>query len=236
MTKSKEHKKFISVVIAAFNEEGNIKQLTERIVKTLQTKYNYEIIYVVAGTDKTLNIIKSFKNKNIKVLYDKNPNGLGNDFKKGFKKISTKADYVVTMDADLNHQPEEIPRLLKHIDQYDIIIGSRHVAGGKVENTPCWKKLISGIANVAFIILSGLKIKDKTSGFRVYKRKIIMDLANSYSCRNFEFLLEMLLIAKKKKYTMFEAPITFKYRVNGQSKFRIIKTAIGYLKLIRKIR
>ena len=228
--------KFVSVVIAAFNEQDNIKELTDRLVKTL--KKNYEIIYVIAGTDNTLKIVKSLKakNNNIRYLYSKKPAGLGVDFKKGFKIVSKKADFVLTMDADLNHQPEEIPRLMKFADKYDIIVGSRHVKGGKTENIPQWKKFVSGIANVTFVILSGLRVRDKTSGYRVYKKKIIDIISKEYTCQNFEFLLEMLLIAKKKKFTIFEVPITFKYRIHGQSKFRLFNSLWGYIKLIRKVR
>lgn len=233
----KEAKKrpFISAVIAAFNEENNIIPLTKRLIKVLDNKnYDYEIIYVVAGQDKTLENLKTIKNNKIKHHYSKNPKGLGNDYKIGFSMISKKADYVLTMDADLNHQPEEIPRFLNAIKDCDIVIGSRHVSGGKRQNIPKWKMAISDFTNVFFTVLSGLKIKDKTSGYRLYKKNVLDQIYKRYQSKNFEFLLEILLIAKKLKLKITEVPITFKYRIHGQSKFRILKTGIGYLKLLLK--
>ncbi|MFA5175692.1 MAG: glycosyltransferase [Candidatus Nanoarchaeia archaeon] len=223
-------KKFISVVIAALNEEKNIKNLTERLIKILEN-YNYEIIYSIAGKDKTLDELKGLKNKNIKIIYSESPEGLGIDFKKGFKNISEKADYVITMDADLNHQPEEIPSLLEKAEDYDIVIGSRWIKGGKVEFLPLWKRAISGLTNYVFYIITELNIKDKTSGFRIYKKEAIDRLYKEYKSKNFEFLVEMLLIAQKMKMGIIEVPITFKYRLHGKSKFRF-RMSLGYLKLL----
>lgn len=228
-------KKKISVVIAAFNEEKNVTSLTKRIIKTIEKKFNYEIIYVVAGNDGTQKTLSNLKNKKIKILYSKKALGLGYDFKKGFKEISKDTDYVLTMDADLNHQPEEILNFTKVIDKYDVVIGSRHVSGGSRKNIPVFKKVVSDFTNLFFTLFFGVKIRDKTSGYRMYKKKAIDYLYKRYKSKNFEFLLELLLIAKKAKMKMTEVPITFIYRIHGTSKFHLIKTGIGYLKLLLKI-
>lgn len=155
-------KVFISTVIAVFNEENNIIPLTKRLIKVLEKEGNFEIIYIISGEDNTLENIKTIKDNRIKISYSKKPKGLGKDFKTGFSIISKNANYVLTMDADLNHQPEEIPRFLKKIEENDIVIGSRHVLGGKRENIPLWKIIISDFTNIFFTILSGVKTKDKT--------------------------------------------------------------------------
>lgn len=222
----------VSVVIAALNEAGNIKQLTERIIRTLEKDYRYEIIYSLAGTDNSLQILNQIKNKNIKISHSIRPYGLGHDFKKGFDLVSKDSEFIITMDADLNHQPEEIPLLLNKAPEFDIIIGSRGVKGSIRKTIPLWKRIISDFTNFVFSTLFRLKIKDKTSGFRIYNKKAFELLYKKYKCKNFEFLLEILLIAKSLDLSMTEVPITFKYRVTGQSKFRFFKVGRGYLKLL----
>jgi dolichol-phosphate mannosyltransferase len=224
----------ISVVIAAFNEQENIEILTKKLLKALSIYTSFEIIYVVAGTDRTREIIERFNNPHIKMIYGKKPTGLGNDFKKGFLRVSRNSDYVITMDADLNHQPEEIKRFIPLMKKNDIVIGSRHVHGSVRKSIPFWKRIISDFTNTVFSIISGVKIKDKTSGFRSYRRTVIQSIARKYTCKNFEFLLEILLIAKKLGYSMAEVPITFTYRTRGTSKFRVFTTLVGYFRLLFK--
>jgi len=219
---------FISVVIAALNEEKNIKPLVERLLEVLGKKYDYELIFPVAGTDKTAGLLKSFKNKKIKILYSRNPRGIGLDFKKGFEAVSGKADYVITMDADLNHQPEEIPRLLKFANAYDIVIGSRHVKGSITTSIPFFKRMISNFTNMIFNMVSDIDIHDKTSGFRLYRRDVLSTIAKEYARKDFTFLTEILYISRKHDFRIKEVPITFIYRVAGKSKFNFVKVGAAY--------
>ena len=150
----KDLKPYLSIVIAAFNEEKNIEELTLRIDKTMKSlNIPYELIYVIAGTDNTINIVRNKeKSLPIKSFYNAQPGGLGTDFKKGFAAVSPSAKYVITMDADLNHHPEQIPALLNAIKEkkVDIVIGSREVSGSVIINIPKWKRGVSKIANTVF--------------------------------------------------------------------------------------
>ena len=228
----------LSVVIAAFNEESNIEELTLRIDKALKTyKIPYELIYVIAGTDNTIKIAYELQKKlPITIFYTPQPGGLGYDFKKGFAAVSPSAQYVLTMDADLNHHPEEIPLFLKKIKEKnaDIVVGSRVIEGGITENIPGWKRFVSKIANTVFKLITNIPVQDKTSGYRLYKNKVIQQIAPEIHSKNFEFLMEILIIAAKKKYVITEIPITFTYRIHGKSKMNFIKTAMGYAKLLMK--
>jgi len=225
----------LSVVISAYDEEENIEDLTERLLKVLpQISNDFEIIYVVDGEDKTKEKIESFRSKNIKLIYNKTPLGLPAAFKIGFNNVSEHTEYVVTMDADLNHAPEELPNLLNKIIESgaDITIGSRELEGSKVIDHPFLKRALSKFTNILFSILTGLNITDKTSGFRIYKKEAILRLSNAYKSKDFEFVLELLLLAKKYKYSINEVPITFTFRKKGKSKLDILKVGIGYLKLL----
>src|SRR4051794_4018448 len=107
----------LTVVIAAYNEIDNIAPLTSRLIATLDGMKGtrWRLIYVIEGEDGTVEAARKFaaQRPEISILYNARPSGLGNAFKKGFAAIPEDTDLVVTMDADLNHQPEEIPRLVR---------------------------------------------------------------------------------------------------------------------------
>ena len=233
----KKNQAYLSIVIAAFNEEENIKDLTIRIGKALRSIHvPYELVYVIAGTDKTLAIVKQLQKNmpQIRYHYSQQPGGLGNDFKKGFSMVSSNSTYVLTMDADLNHQPEEIIHFLEAMKRTnaDIVIGSREAKGAHATSIPAWKRFVSHIANMVFTVITFIRIKDKTSGYRLYKNEIIQKIAPKITSKNFEFLMEILLVAQRSKYHMVEIPITFTYRIHGKSKMNLLKTGCGYLKLL----
>ena len=106
----------ISAVIPVYNEEEVIDEFSSRLVESLkETASDYEVIFIVEGDDGTLAKLKELTTANPRIRLDYNEKrlGLGKAMKKGLSLISHDADYVLTMDADLNHQPEEIQKLLK---------------------------------------------------------------------------------------------------------------------------
>src|SRR5271167_4046382 len=165
----------ITVVIAAYNEKENFGPLTERLIRTLDALpgSSWNLIYVIEGTDGTVEVARGFAvtRREIEVQYAEQPSGLGHAFRRGFNAIPSDADFVVTMDADQNHQPEEIPRLLAVARErgVDIVVGSRRVNDSEVAGMPHWKSAISGLVNRVMRIMMGVQIKDMTSGFRVYR-------------------------------------------------------------------
>lgn len=226
----------LSVVIAAYNERENVTPLTERLRRTLDSlAVDWELLYVVEGTDGTLETLEAIAREvpRIKVLYRSEPSGLGAAFRRGFAAIRADADVVVTMDADLNHQPEEIPALLaaRKASDADIVVGSRFVRGSSVTGIPLWKMVLSGSMNAAMRVLWGLKTRDKTSGFRLYRGKVLRSL--SFRNDNFAFLPELLIDASRKGCSILEVPIRFTVRVHGVSKMHILRTSRSYLALLR---
>jgi len=227
---------FISIVIAVYDEEKNVKELTERIYNSMQKlKIDFELIYVIDGTDNTYNILRNMQktHKNLILFYSQKRRGFAAAFKKGFKAINPKATHILTMDGDLNHQPEEIHLLIKKMKDTnaDIVIGSRYIKGGQIDKMPLWKRIVSAFANIVLQLRFGLKIKDKTSGYRLYKCKVIDSIIDNLKYKNFEFLMEILIKAKEKGYKIVETPIRFKMRIYGKSKFQFFKMIIQYIKL-----
>jgi dolichol-phosphate mannosyltransferase len=227
----------LSVVIAAYDERENVAPLARRLHAALSSLsgWTWEIIWVVEGNDGTKEALEGLSNEvpGMKVLWSGQPSGLGAAFRRGFAAVAPDADHVVTMDADLNHQPEELPRLLdaavsRHLD---ILVGSRFVRGGEVRGIPLWKRALSGSINMAMRLLYGVTVRDKTSGYRVYRASSLGRLP--FRNDRFAFLPEILVSAHRLGMKVEEEPILFIYRVHGESKMRIVETSRSYLSLFR---
>jgi len=114
---------------------------------------------------------------NIRVLRRGSKAGLGAAYLAGFEyALDAGADVVVTMDCDLSHQPEEIPSLVDAISNAGCVVGSRYVAGGRIENWPERRRFLSAAANRFVRLLFSMPIADCTSGYRAYRRDVIKDI------------------------------------------------------------
>ncbi len=224
-------------MIAAYDEAENAERLTRRLDAVLRSLAGCqsELLFVVEGRDGTRDILEGLTGEipNLRILYAEDPGGLGKAFRRGFAAVSPDSDYVLTMDADLNHQPEEIPRLLQAARDRDadILVGSRFVEGGRVDGTPPWKLLLSGTLNVIMRIVFRLRVRDKTSGFRIYRTEALRRL--EFENENFAFLPEILIRANALRMRIVEEPIHFIFRTAGKSKMHIVTTAWSYLSLMR---
>ena len=227
----------LTAVIAAYNEEENVEALTRRLDQSLRTlsDCSWEIVFVVEGRDRTREILERLSSEipGVRILYLEEPSGLGNAFRQGFAAVDPDTDLVVTMDADLNHQPEEIPRLVEALRRTgsDIVVGSRFLPESQVEGTPLWKRFLSGTMNFLMRYLYGLTVHDKTSGFRIYRAAALRQIR--FTNPAFAFLPEMLISAHQAGLKIAEEPIRFVFRTEGQSKLRILPTTLSYLSLLR---
>lgn len=226
----------VSVVIAAYNEVETIDPLTRRLHAALKSipDCTRELIFVVEGRDGTREALeaRAAEVPGIRILYREEPTGLGEAFRRGFAAVAEDAEIVVTLDADLNHQPEEIPRLVAilHDTGADVVVGSRFVAGSRVEGSPLWKRALSGAANLAMRWLYGLRVLDATSGFRIYRKVVLQEV--SYSSNAFSFLPELLIRINAAGYRIIEEPIHFIFRREGTSKLPLWTTSWSYLSLL----
>ena len=227
----------LSAVIAAYDEEKNIEALTRRLHAVLSERGEpWELIFIIEGEDGTRAIVEELHRElggEIRILYNAVPAGLGAAFRRGFAAVAHDAELVLTMDADLNHQPEEIPRLLEGLrrSSADIVVGSRFVAGSEVTATPRWKRMLSGTINAWMRVLFGLPVRDQTSGFRVYRADALRTL--SFRNDQFAFLPEMIIRAHTTGLRIIEEPIHFIYRREGASKMKFWATSRSYLSLLK---
>lgn len=227
----------ICAVIAAWNERENLEALTRRLHRTLLAMPGiaFEIVYVIEGEDGTRGIAERLQEElgSIRILYSPKPGGLGAALRRGFASVPEDADLVLTMDADLNHQPEEIPRLVEALlrANADLVIGSRAVAGSEVSGTPGWKRFLSRVLNVVMQILFGGSVRDKTSGYRIYRAHVLRKVRHRQN--DFSSLPEIAIRAHRAGFRIAEEPIHFIFRREGQSKMKFWATSISYLSLLR---
>jgi len=221
----------ISVVIPAFNEEHNIGfvlQSTHEVLKKMGLPY--EVIVVNDGSmDRTTDVAKEH---NVILVNNGKNLGKGAALKAGF--IRAKGQFVVTMDADGSHQPEDIPALLNPIlknDDVKATIGSRFVDDVGKNSTTKLHLIGNKIINALILFLLGRVISDSQSGFRAFKREALKKLALSSS--RYEIESEMTIKMLKNDFIIREVPIRCKQRKAGSTKvnsfndgFRIFKAII----------
>ncbi|MBO8174022.1 MAG: glycosyltransferase family 2 protein [Thermococcus sp.] len=222
----------ISVIVPTYNERENLEELVSRISKALES-YGFEIVIVDDDSpDKTWEKAQELaQNYPVRVIRRTKEKGLSSAVIRGFKEA--KGDIFVVMDADLQHPPEVIPRLIEAIESgADIAIGSRYVKGGKVENWYWWRKLISkGAIMIGRVALPKIRnIKDPVSGFFALRREVVENV--ELNPVGFKILLEILIKGKYSK--VVEIPYTFGLRKSGESKLSQ-KQIFNYLRHLYRL-
>jgi dolichol-phosphate mannosyltransferase len=222
----------ISAVIPLYDEEEVIDEFSDRLIRSLRAlNADYEIIFVIEGTDATLQKVTDLARNNprVRVDYSLKRLGLGKATKKG------QSNYVLTMDSDLNHDPEEIEHLLKASRDADVVIGCRSKTRGFVHELPWFKRMVSATTNWVLRNAFSMNSSDITSGFRIYSMKTIESIRDELVAKNFEVTAELLIRAKKKGFSITEVPITFTRRPRGTSKLSFVKSGIGYVTLLLRL-
>jgi dolichol-phosphate mannosyltransferase len=156
--------------------------------------------------------------------------GYGMALKEGF--AAARGRYVVTMDADLSHDPALLPAMMAAMAGADVVIASRYVSGGSSE-WPAFRRILSVILNRVYSLVLWLPIRDVSSGYRVYDGRVLDELA--ITCRNFDALEEILVRAYCRGARIVEVPMRYQRRAHGRSHARLLPFAISYLKTLLKM-
>src|SRR5215208_4161408 len=154
------------------------------------------------------------------VLRRKGPRGYGRSLLDGYRR-ALEGGYarLVQLDADFSHDPRRIPALVEASRAADVVIGSRYCEGGGVENWPVRRRLLSRFANAYVTRITGLRVRDATSGFRCYTRRALRALLEGrVAGEGYAFLVEATYRARRAGLRVAEVPITFTDRREGQSK------------------
>ena len=155
-------------------------------------------------------------------------------------------DVIVTIDCDLSHDPAEIPRMLQSITEgADVVIGSRYVKGGGVENWSLFRRLLSRWGNRYTAFMLGVPVRDCTSGFRAYRSDVIQTgVIGATNSAGYAFLSEVLLrLRREGQFSIEEIPITYRDRTSGESKMNTtiisesmrLVTKWGLTRLLRRL-
>ena len=209
------------VIIPTYNEAGFIHKLLSDLF-TL----NLDVLVVDDGSsDGTINLAKTVdtQGNQINFLTRDTKLGLGSAYRSGFAwALKNGYERIIQMDADGSHQVNDLQAILRYSDEnpeVELIIGSRWIAGGAIENWSKFRELLSRSANRYTQIMLQLGVRDATAGFRIYKSPLIQRMrVESVKSEGYCFQIEMTRAAQSVQALIAEYPITFKERETGSSK------------------
>ena len=225
------------VVVPTYNERDSLPLL----VAGLMQQQNVRILVVdddsPDGTGALAHELAERHPGRIRVMHRHQNRGLGRSYVDGLKlALDEPVDLICQMDADLSHDPAQLPRLIAASAHADVIIGSRYVAGGRIVNWPLRRRMLSRFANIYVRTVTRLSARDCTSGYRCWRRDALASMPlDRFISDGYSFLVEMLYVAARRGSRIAEVPITFVERRLGESKLSrsvLIESAIAPWRLI----
>lgn len=232
------------VIVPTYNEADNLDEL---VTQLLALPVNLGVIIVDDNSpDGTGDMADKWTEKfpdRVHVIHRPGKMGLGTAYIAGFRKglDELNALRLMTMDADFSHNPHYIPAMIELSQQKHVVIGSRYVPGGG-QHGCTWKRvMLSKIANMVAKILLGLKAKDTTAGFRLYRREVLLSIPlDQVFSSGYSFLVEMLFMCQRRGWQIGEVPIIFEDRRAGTTKIsrnEVIKAQYTVFRLfLRRLR
>ncbi len=210
----------VLIVMPTYNERQNLEIIVGRIREAVPAA---DLLVVDDNSpDGTGDLADKLaeKDTSVQVMHRTEKAGLGRAYVAGFTwALERGYDLIVEMDADGSHRPEDLPKLLATAGSADAVIGSRYVPGGTVVNWPKSREFLSKGANIYNRIMLGVRVRDATGGFRVYRAETLrkIDLRGIQSA-GYCFQIDMTLRVLQRGMTITEVPITFVERERGASK------------------
>jgi glycosyltransferase involved in cell wall biosynthesis len=209
------------VIVPTYNEADNIDPL---LTQLLALPVDLGVIVVDDNSpDGTGDLADKWDEKypeRVYVVHRAGKLGLGTAYIAGFHKgFELEANRLMTMDADFSHNPLYIPAMIELSNEKHVVIGSRYVPGGGAINCS-WKRIMmSKIANRVARVGLGLKAKDATAGFRLYRREVLQSIPlDEIFSSGYSFLVEMLFMCQRRGWQIGEVPIVFEDRRMGTTK------------------
>ena len=214
------------VIIPSYNESENIIEIINDITKQ---KESFNVLIVDDNSpDKTYELVEEEiikKPKRVFLIRRKKKLGLGSAYIEGFKwAIDNGYERIFEMDADYSHDPKDLSRMNVFLDNdgYDVVIGSRYISGVNVINWPIQRVLLSYFASIYARLITGVPLRDLTSGFVGYKVSVLKSvLKENVRFNGYAFQIEMKFKAYSKGFKIIEIPIIFTDRTKGESKMSL---------------
>lgn len=208
------------VIIPTYNEKENVEPLLQRVFAEVP---GIEVLIVDDNSPDGTGAIAdraAAADPRVHVMHRPGKLGLGSAYIAGFR-YALERDYeaVFEMDADFSHSPESLPVFLRELETADLVLGSRYLYGVTVVNWPLKRLILSYGANVYSRIITGMRVKDLTGGFKCFRRRVLeaVDWSRVRS-DGYAFQIEITFKAWRKGFRIREIPIVFVDRKAGESK------------------
>lgn len=219
----------LSVILPTYNEKDNILPLLGKIRKTLTTHLNdCELIVVDDNSPDGTGKLAQEKYQNdprVKIFIRENERGLATAIKFGI--LNSTGENLVVMDTDFNHDPALIPQMIELLKHYDLVIGSRFVTGGGMEDKK--RYWLSLLYNYALRIFLWLSTRDNLSGYFAIRRERLMSLpANRIFFGYGDYFMRLNFFALKQNFKIIEVPVFYQLRKGGQSKSSFFRMFLQY--------
>lgn len=215
----------IIIVLPTYNEAENLPKLVSAL---FSLPLDLGILVVddnsPDGTGQIADELSEQHRGNVHVLHRAGKLGLRSAYIEGFRKaFDLSAQAIVQMDADFSHDPAVLPEMARRIVSCDLVIGSRYVRGGSLdEQWPAWRKALSAFGNFYARTILGAPLHDMTTGFRMWKRETLQRLPlERIRSNGYIFLVEMAYVAHRMGFKIYETPIHFADRRWGKSKMSL---------------
>ena len=218
MIKKRKYKTLI--IVPTYNEQKNLTNIYQKILKSAK---NYDLLIVddnsPDGTGEIADRL-AWKDKRVKVIHREGKMGLGSAYIRGMDyALDLNYEYIIAMDADLSHDPVNLPRMLELIRHYDLVIGSRYVKDGGMVNWGVGRYFISRFANVLCRWILQIPQEDCSGGYKCYRASLLQKIGlQNIFAKGYAFQVEILFRSLKVGAKVIEIPIVFVNRHEGESK------------------
>jgi dolichol-phosphate mannosyltransferase len=209
------------VLIPTYNERQNLPVIVQGVLAHPETRVLVIDDGSPDGTGQLADDLAATYPGRLTVMHRTGARGLGRSYLDGFRAaVASDADLVCQMDADLSHDPHFLPSLFASAASgAGLTIGSRYMAGGRVENWPVHRKILSAFANIYIRTITGLRVRDCTSGYRCWRREALALIPLDHiTSDGYSFLVEVTYQAALAGVRIAETPIVFVERRQGSSK------------------
>ncbi len=216
----------LTVVLPTYNEAENLPRMVDALLALKVSGTDLSILVVddnsPDGTGQIADELAAAYPERVQVLHRPAKEGLRKAYLSGFAQaLQHGADAILQMDCDFSHQPEYIPHMVEALKDSDIVMGSRFVKGGRVDETwAWWRKLLSWFANSVYVrLVLRTPVRDMTGGFKLWQRATLIGMGlERVRSNGYVFQVEMTYVALKLGYHIVEIPIYFADRKVGESK------------------
>lgn len=226
-----------SIILPTYNERDNIVELINAIQATLEpTAMDYEAVVVDDDSpDGTAEKVGEYFQADTRVTLHVRTEGRGLASAIRYGIEQAQGDIIICMDTDFNHDPAMLPQMIKFLEFYDMIIGSRFVMRGGMEDR--FRQRASAIYNFGIRVLFRTPVHENLSGFFSIERKKLlnMDLDDIFYGYG-DYFVRLIMTAWQRNYDILEVPVFYRLRLHGHSKTQFLSTFISYTKALLALR